>query len=522
MKCLKNFSSALCMILIFSCVMISCGEDNEEIFPTPPTPSTSSPTIILSAEALTLEIGETYTLVASFDPSDTPNKAHTWTSSDPSVVTVDETGLLNALKIGEAVITATALDGGNTAQCKVSVVEEIIPITSITLDKTNMTLIVGDNATLKATITPDNATEQMSWDSSNAGIVSVDDNGNVVAVSLGSATITATNDDNSIKASCEIEVISRGITVNHPEITDVTQNSANVIGSISNFGMTIEESGICYSTNSTPTIDDTYITINKTEFEYKLSGLQPETTYYVRLYAKTDGNITYGSVANFTTLGEIITDFKPTIIEKNEITLTSPAPFGITELDICYGTTPNPTITDNIAKAELDNDGLLHLHLENLIQGTTYYIRPYSLASYTPEYHDNEVSVTTLGNGNGDIVVKYYVRSAEYGFNGGVHRYQMFITIDYEIRTEGLFQVRGGGGKIANSQSGDYETNTIYLQAGSGSFYAKDCWATYYDYNTPRNYYDFSMDLVFTNLETGVRYYYTISDWYENDTEWRY
>ena len=289
MKCLKNFSSALCMILIFSCVMISCGEDNEEIFPTPPTPSTSSPTIILSAEALTLEIGETYTLVASFDPSDTPNKAHTWTSSDPSVVTVDETGLLNALKVGDAVITATALDGGNTAQCKVSVVEEIIPITSITLDRNNASIIIGEKIALNPTVAPNNTTEIITWNSSNAGIASVDEKGNVLAISIGTANITASNSDGSISATCEVEVVGRSVTLNHPEVNNITQNSANIKGSITNMGMTIEESGICYSTEPTPTIENNCIPLNQTEFEYKLSNLVPETTYYVRLYAVVNG-----------------------------------------------------------------------------------------------------------------------------------------------------------------------------------------------------------------------------------------
>lgn len=512
MKCLKNFSSALCMILIFSCVMISCGEDNEEIFPTPPTPSTSSPTIILSAEALTLEIGETYTLVASFDPSDTPNKAHTWTSSDPSVVTVDETGLLNALKIGEAVITATALDGGNTAQCKVSVVEEIIPITSITLDRNNASIIIGEKIALNPTVAPNNTTEIITWNSSNAGIASVDEKGNVLAISIGTANITASNSDGSISATCEVEVVGRSVTLNHPEVNNITQNSANIKGSITNMGMTIEESGICYSTEPTPTIENNCIPLNQTEFEYKLSSLVPETTYYVRLYAVVNGETSYSSQLDFTTLGEIVTNFEVTKISKNSVTLTSPAPYGIDTINVCYSTHPNPLITDNITKAiKNQDDNKLYLNIVGLEYGTTYYIRPYGIASANVEYYDNETSVTTLGNGNGDIVLQHEPIKLIYPYP-----FHLYVTVDYEIKIEGLYSVQCATTYDPDLYASDINGNfseLIYVNSGSGQFHIK-CHG-YQDKTDINNiFYKYNTGIIFTNLETGVIYEYLISGEY--------
>ena len=70
-----------------------------------------APEISLNKEELILEIGSSERLVASFNPPETPNKAHTWASSAAEIASVDETGLVKALSIGESVLTSTEPDG---------------------------------------------------------------------------------------------------------------------------------------------------------------------------------------------------------------------------------------------------------------------------------------------------------------------------------------------------------------------------------------------------------------------------
>lgn len=78
--------------------------------------------VALSAEDITLtEVGETATLTAIITPEDTTNKTVTWTSNDPSVATVSDTGVVTAVANGTTTITVTTEDGGFTAHCTVEV-----------------------------------------------------------------------------------------------------------------------------------------------------------------------------------------------------------------------------------------------------------------------------------------------------------------------------------------------------------------------------------------------------------------
>ena len=83
-----------------------------------------------------------------------------------------------------------------------------VPVTSVTLDKTSLTLDVGGSDTLAVTVKPDNATNKaVTWSSSNENVATVDQNGNVKAVGAGKATITATTADGSgVSATCTVTV----------------------------------------------------------------------------------------------------------------------------------------------------------------------------------------------------------------------------------------------------------------------------------------------------------------------------
>ncbi|MEO0331449.1 MAG: Ig-like domain-containing protein, partial [Bacteroidota bacterium] len=77
--------------------------------------------IALNVEQLDLSIGDTTTLTPTFSPTDANNQRVTWVSDNPSVVSVDEQGLVGALADGTAQITATAQDGGWQATATVKV-----------------------------------------------------------------------------------------------------------------------------------------------------------------------------------------------------------------------------------------------------------------------------------------------------------------------------------------------------------------------------------------------------------------
>ncbi len=134
--------------------------------------------VTLDKTSITLNVGDTATLVA------TATGTVTWTTSDNSVVTVVN-GKLTAVGAGTATVTATC--GTAKATCTVTVNEVTPPVTdSVTLDKTSLTLNVGDTATLVAT-----ATGTVTWNTSNPYVVTVL-NGKLTAVGAGTATVSAT------------------------------------------------------------------------------------------------------------------------------------------------------------------------------------------------------------------------------------------------------------------------------------------------------------------------------------------
>lgn len=84
--------------------------------------------------------------------------------------------------------------------------DEDVKVTGVTLDVTELTLTEGEGYLLTATITPSNATDRtINWSTSNIGVATVDDGGNVVAVEAGEAIITATT-NNGLSATCNVTV----------------------------------------------------------------------------------------------------------------------------------------------------------------------------------------------------------------------------------------------------------------------------------------------------------------------------
>ena len=166
-----------------------------------PTPATG---ISLNKDELTLTAGATETLTATVTPSDTTDTV-AWSSNKPEVATVDSTGKVTAVAPGEATITAKA--GEQSASCAVTVNEATptpVPVASIELNKTALTLEVGKNETLTATVKPDNAEDKtVTWTSSDETVATVE-NGKVTAVKAGTATITAKAGEQS--ASCAVTV----------------------------------------------------------------------------------------------------------------------------------------------------------------------------------------------------------------------------------------------------------------------------------------------------------------------------
>lgn len=307
--------------------------------------------ITLNSDYQELWVGAKYAIIPSIEPIDAENKNVTYFSSDTSVATVDEYGVVTALKGGNCIIEVTTEECHLTAACTIVVKEYV---SSITLSETDKFMNVGATGRLIAKVGTDTATNKnIVWSSSDNSICSVDAEGNLSANSVGNAVITATAADGSgVTASCIIKVVnpvtgieivpstvrllvgdSQKVTANvYPEnatIKDVVWASANEsiatvdedgeifaigtgkvkITATSQDGNNIK--GVCW-VYVTPVINISSLRINSKDI-YMLSGRSRKLSVIVRPAVNTDSYAWYSSDTGIVTVDEngVITTVGP-------------------------------------------------------------------------------------------------------------------------------------------------------------------------------------------------------------------
>lgn len=156
------------------------------------------------SSATILDNGE-ITLKAVISPSDASNQKVTWSTSNPSIATVSNAGVVSGVSEGNVVITVTSEDGSKTSTCNITVLSSAIMPTSLSLLTNTASILTGESFTLLPVFTPNNTTEKtLVWTSNNEQIATVK-NGVVVGIGNGVATITAKT-VNGISASATITV----------------------------------------------------------------------------------------------------------------------------------------------------------------------------------------------------------------------------------------------------------------------------------------------------------------------------
>ena len=198
--------------LLFA-LLLSCGE-KEKVDPRVEVASVS-----LNKSSIELIEGESFTLTATVSPSNATDKTITWTSSNTAIATVSG-GNVTAVKEGSASITAAC--GGKTASCAVTVNKKTIPVSSVTLNKTSLTLVEGESFKLTATVSPSDATDPtVTWSSSDPSVATVS-GGEVTAVKPGSATVTAKSGDKS--ATCAVTVEQKIVPVSSVTLSEPSRS----------------------------------------------------------------------------------------------------------------------------------------------------------------------------------------------------------------------------------------------------------------------------------------------------------
>jgi uncharacterized protein YjdB len=221
------------------------------------TVSVDVESVSLDITTLSLIVGESATLTATVKPDNATDKNVVWTSSDNAVATVSD-GKVTAVNAGTATVKATC--GGKTAECAVNVT---VPTGSITLDKTVLSLAVGESATLTATVKPDNATDKnVVWTSSDNTVVTVS-NGKVTAVNAGTATIKATCGGKTAECAVNVTVPTGSITLDKTTLSLAVGESATLTATVKPDNATDKNVVWTSSDNSVATVSNGRVTAVK-------------------------------------------------------------------------------------------------------------------------------------------------------------------------------------------------------------------------------------------------------------------
>ena len=147
-----------------------------------------------------LEKTKTLTLTPTVYPSSLTDKSVTWASSDKKVATVSNDGVVTGVKSGTVTITCTSVATGLKTTCKVTV-------GFVKLDKTEAILEKYKTLTLTPTVYPSALTDKsVTWKSSNKKVAMVANDGTVIGVKSGTATITCTSNATGLKTTCKVTV----------------------------------------------------------------------------------------------------------------------------------------------------------------------------------------------------------------------------------------------------------------------------------------------------------------------------
>ena len=153
---------------------------------------------------------ETQNLVATVSPENATNKNISWTSSDEDVAKVADgvVCITATAKYGDvATIIVTTEDGGKVASCTINILQKVIDVENISLNKSSLSLLKGEEETLNYTINPDNATNKdVEWSTSDEDVATVSSSGIVMAKANGTATITVTSEDGNKSDECLVTV----------------------------------------------------------------------------------------------------------------------------------------------------------------------------------------------------------------------------------------------------------------------------------------------------------------------------
>ena len=187
-------------------------------------------------------------------------------------------------------------------------------------------------------------------------------------------------------------------------VSDISYTTSTCGGNVTSEGMTpVTARGVCWSTSTNPTINDS-LTVDSSglgNYTSLITGLQPNTHYYVRAYATNSDGTVYGTQRQFTTLVPTPTVTTASVSNVTCTTaicggnVTSEGMTPVTARGVCWSTSTNPTINDSLTVDSLGLGNYTSL-ITGLQPNTHYYVRAYATNSTGTVYGTQRQFTTSL------------------------------------------------------------------------------------------------------------------------------
>ncbi len=332
----------------------------------------------LNATSHTLNVGEQFQLTCTTYPESAPATI-SWSSNNTSVATVDDNGLVTALKEGEATISVSIAEYDGTVTPCVIKVEN--PVTGAALNKTELSLEIDGTEQLSCTITPSDANADITWKSSDESVATVDQTGLVTAIDEGTATISAAIDG----YSGTIDPCT--VTVTQPEITasltlysspDLTESIDSVVELSGAYPLFVSLDGI----PSSKSITDYTFSWPETTSGYVLSDYAVDSKTYNRFFTpSSDGDCTvevgvYSAKGTYVATASIDITITPNY---DNYTIISTAEDFISKVLASTSAADKFALGANIDLAGIDTDGANNnVTFQGILDGRGYTVRNFN------------------------------------------------------------------------------------------------------------------------------------------------
>lgn len=218
----------LCLVVVLLCALALDAAG----FAAPLTAKAPSPKRVEITPVLTrMEKGDTAQLSVKVIPSGA-NQSIRWSSSDRKIATVDQNGLVTAVKTGNVRIRAASKVKPSVYKKLYIKVVDTKTVTGVAIDNDGGALLVGTTMTLTARVLPATASQQVVWSSDKPGVADVSPAGVVTGYDLGSAIMTA--EAGGFSAHQRVVVLDASPVstlpsqVTHPNSTAIRENLAKI------------------------------------------------------------------------------------------------------------------------------------------------------------------------------------------------------------------------------------------------------------------------------------------------------